>query len=75
MLGSNLKLAPEKLIIPTNEKNQKLRVREPTKEEKIASLIAEVSRVTKLSYSEARAYLELADWDLNCAVGNVKDGF
>lgn len=75
MLGSNLKLAPEKLIIPTNDKNQKLRVREPTKEEKIASLIAEVSRVTKLSYSEARAYLELADWDLNCAVGNVKDGF
>lgn len=75
MLGSNLKLAPAKLIIPTNDKNQKLRVREPTKEEKIASLIAEVSRVTKLSYSEARAYLELADWDFNCAVGNVKDGF
>lgn len=75
MMGTNLKLAPSKLIIPTNEKNLKRNVHEPTKEEKIASLIAEVSRVTKLSYTEARAYLELADWDLGCAIGNVKDGF
>lgn len=75
MLGTNLKLAPTKLIIPSGEKNQKRNVLEPTQEEKIASLVKEVSRVTKLSYSEARAYLELADWDLGCAIGNVKDGF
>jgi len=75
MLGTNLKLAPSKLIIPSNENNQKRSVHEPTKEEKIASLVKEVSRNTKLSYSEARAYLELADWDLGCAIGNVKDGF
>lgn len=75
MLGTNLKLAPSKLIIPSNENNQDRNVHEPTKEEKIAALVKEVSRVTKLSYSEARAYLELADWDLGCAIGNVKDGF
>mmetsp|Transcript_571 Transcript_571/g.933 ORF Transcript_571/g.933 Transcript_571/m.933 type:complete len:217 (+) Transcript_571:84-734(+) len=75
MLGTNLKLAPSKLIIPSNESNLKRNVLEPTKEEKIASLVKEVSRVTKLSYSEARAYLELADWDLGCAIGTVKDGF
>ena len=75
MLGTNLKLAPSKLIIPSNESNHKRNVLEPTKEEKIASLVKEVSRVTKLSYSEARAYLELADWDLGCAIGTVKDGF
>ncbi|KAK1746408.1 hypothetical protein QTG54_003015 [Skeletonema marinoi] len=76
MMGTNLKLAPSKLVIPSNESNQKRNVLlEPTKEEKIASLVKEVSRVTKLSYSEARAYLELADWDLGCAIGNVKEGF
>ena len=40
MLGSNLKLAPEKLIIPTNDKNWQLKVHSshrglPTKEEKM----------------------------------------
>ncbi len=75
MMGTNLKLAPSKLVIPCNESNQKRNVLEPTKEEKIATLVKEVSRVTKLSYTEARAYLELADWDLGCAIGNVKDGF
>ena len=76
MLGTNLKLAPSKLVIPsTNDTDQKRRVLEPTKEEKIVALVKEVSRVTKLTYSEARAYLELADWDLGCAIGNVKEGF
>ena len=75
MLGTNLKLAPSKLIIPSNDSNHQRNALEPTKEEMIASLVKEVSRVTKLSYTEARAYLELADWDLGCAIGNVKDGF
>mmetsp|Transcript_17917 Transcript_17917/g.25389 ORF Transcript_17917/g.25389 Transcript_17917/m.25389 type:complete len:229 (-) Transcript_17917:114-800(-) len=76
MMGTNLKLAPSKLVIPANDSNQKLKnVLEPTKEEKIVSLVKAVSRVAKLSYTEARAYLELADWDLGCAIGNVKDGF
>lgn len=77
MMGTNLKLAPSKLVIPApaNESNQKRNVLEPTKEEKIVSLVKAVSRVAKLSYTEARAYLELADWDLGCAIGNVKDGF
>lgn len=75
MMGTNLKLAPSKLVIPANEWNQKRNVLEPTKEEKIVSLVKAVSRVAKLSYTEARAYLELADWDLGCAIGTVKDGF
>ena len=76
MLGNNLKLAPSKLVIPTTDDTcQKRRVMEPTKEEKIVALVKEVSQVAKLTYSEARAYLELADWDLGCAIGNAKEGF
>jgi len=78
-MGTNFKLAPAKLVIPTNDQNQQLNVRgsEPTKEEQIASLLSKVSRIarSKLSYSEARAYLELAGWDVNCAVGDVNDDF
>ncbi|KAL7538077.1 hypothetical protein ACHAXR_008278 [Thalassiosira sp. AJA248-18] len=78
MLGSNLKLAPEKLLIPSNNKNQQLKTHGvPTKEEMIVSLQSKVSRITKdkLTYSEARAYLEIADWDVNCAVEHVNEDF
>ena len=78
MMGTNLKLAPAKLLIPSNDKNQQLDLnREATKEEKIASLISKVSRITKnkLTYSEARAYLEIADWDVDRAVDDVREDF
>ena len=82
MLGSNLKLAPERLIIPANDKNWQLKFHSsprglPTKEEQIASLFSRVSRSTRngLSYSEARAYLEIADWDVNCAVKSADEDF
>lgn len=77
MLGSNLKLAPSKLVIPTNNRNENMNKRSPTKEEKIVSLLSKVSRITenKLSYSEARAYLDIADWDIDCAIENVNEDF
>lgn len=77
MLGNNLKLAPEKLVIPTNEKNQGLSAVDLTKEEKIAALFSKVrlSVRTKLSSSEARAYLEISDWDLNAALQDVNEDF
>ena len=78
MMGSNLKLVPKKLIIPSNDKNQQLKFNgAPTKEEHIALLISKVSGITKnkLSYLEARAYLDIADWDMNEAVENVREEF
>eukprot|EP00571_Detonula_confervacea_P011603 CAMPEP_0172307166 /NCGR_PEP_ID=MMETSP1058-20130122/8078_1 /TAXON_ID=83371 /ORGANISM="Detonula confervacea, Strain CCMP 353" /LENGTH=225 /DNA_ID=CAMNT_0013019255 /DNA_START=63 /DNA_END=740 /DNA_ORIENTATION=- len=78
LLGSNLKLAPEKLVIPSNNKNQRLNFDgTPTKEEQIASLVSKVSRITKnkLSYSEARAYLDIQNWDMNDAIENVREDF
>eukprot|EP00579_Thalassiosira_antarctica_P013763 CAMPEP_0201946100 /NCGR_PEP_ID=MMETSP0903-20130614/54246_1 /ASSEMBLY_ACC=CAM_ASM_000552 /TAXON_ID=420261 /ORGANISM="Thalassiosira antarctica, Strain CCMP982" /LENGTH=279 /DNA_ID=CAMNT_0048489193 /DNA_START=639 /DNA_END=1478 /DNA_ORIENTATION=- len=81
-MGTNLKLAPAKLVIPTSDKNQLYAPAGPlTKEQKIASLLSKVSRIgcfqnsLALSYSEARAYLELADWDVDCAVGDVNEYF
>jgi hypothetical protein len=77
--ASDLKLAPEMLVIPSNEKNVKLdaRYRCPTREEKIAMLVFRVSRVTgdKLTYPEAMAYLEMADGDVEGAVANVHEDF
>lgn len=79
--STSLKLAPNKLIIPANDRNQELflggggiTAKCPTREEKIATLIYKVSRITqqdKLTYSEAVAYLELADGDVTLAIENV----
>jgi len=77
MMGSNLKLAPENLVIPCNGKNLSVQQRMPTEEEKIASLIAKVSPVArkKITYSEARSYLEIRDWDVKSAIEDVNEDF
>lgn len=75
--GTSLKLAPAKLVIPANNSNKVVKKKGGTKEEKIAALYARVSMGVRvdLSSSEARAYLELADWDLDAAVADVKEDF
>ena len=85
MMGTNLQLAPKKLIIPMNKNNLSLKNNIPkgmTKEEQIAKLVCEVRCRCKcnekiqqhgLAYSEARAYLEMNDWDINSAVENAVD--
>ena len=83
---TSLKLAPKKLIIPANDRNKELflgggsssnAAKCPTREEKIATLIYKVSRITqnKLTYSEAVAYLELAEGDVTLAIENVYTDF
>ena len=76
-MGNNLKLGPAKLEIPSNEKNEQLDLdtQRSTKEEKIASLISKVTHITKgkITYSEAKSYLEIADWDVEEAVDAVKE--
>lgn len=77
-LATNLRLAPEVLVIPSNDRNTQLKnTGEKTKEEKIASVLSGVSRRVrgKLSYSEVRAYLEIADWDVEDAVRDVNEDF
>ena len=82
MTGSDLKLAPEVLVITSNDENAQhpddARVgwrRRPTREEKIATLVHRASRVAKdgLSYSEALAYLDMADGDVDRAISNVRE--
>ena len=82
MTGSDLKLAPEVLVIPSNDENAQHRDdarvgwrRRPTREEKIATLVHRASRVAKdgLSYSEALAYLDMADGDVDRAISNVRE--
>ncbi|KAL9181731.1 hypothetical protein ACHAXT_012074 [Thalassiosira profunda] len=66
------------IIIPANDRNQCLdESKSSTNEQKIAALIQKVAGITKkrLSHSEARAYLDLADWDVDCAVENVREDF
>ena len=91
MTGSSnfLKLAPEVLVIPPNgSKNSNVQLpgdahvsrgRGPTKEEKIATLLHGASRVVttkdELSYSEAVAYLDMADGDMDRAITNVREDF
>ena len=86
MMGRDLKLAPEKLLIPINKVNANLNIKDSglTREERITKLVCEVRGRCKtgensqqcLAYSEARAYLEMNDWDLNRAVENaVEDMF
>ena len=81
---TSLKLASTKLIIPANDRNKELflggssnAAKCPTREEKIATLIYKVSRITqnKLTYSEAVAYLELAEGDVTLAIENVYTDF
>lgn len=78
MLGNNLKLlGSNKLVIPTNNRNENMNIRSPTKEEKITFLLSKVSRIAgnKLTYSEARAYLDMADWDIDRAIADVIEDF
>ena len=77
MLGDDLKLAPDVLVIPPSKEANLRPTKPPTNEEKIASLVfkAKLHSKVELAYSEARAYLEMAGWDVNDAIENVKEDF
>lgn len=83
MMSTNLKLAPEKLIIPFTKNNASLKTNGPkgmTNEEKIANLVCQVRKQCTadgnsqgLAYSEARAYLEINDWEMDKALNEAID--
>ena len=77
MLGDDLKLAPDVLVIPPSKEANLRPTKPPTKEEKIASFVfkAKLTVRVELAYSEARAYLEMAGWDVNDAIETVKEDF
>ena len=81
MLGNNLQLAPATLAIPAahdgNATSLAARGAERKKEEKVAALLSGVSRGARhdLTCSEARAYLELADWDVDRAVADANEDY
>ena len=75
--GLNLSSAPDRLIIPRNERNRSKDFKETTEEEKVEQLLSHVpiSKQTKkpvLTHDEARAYLEFNDWNFNQALRNFK---
>jgi len=72
--GSSLLLAPKKLVIPISKQALRsgfIRVQDTdAKEYKLYSFLAEYR---ELSMTEARAYLELADWNLKEALRSAKE--
>jgi hypothetical protein len=75
--GSNLHLAPSKLIIPLGPDGQnlldsgKILVQDQTTPDyKLQSFLAEFPHLTQ---SERRAYLEMSDWDLNEAMKSARE--
>eukprot|EP00591_Stephanopyxis_turris_P011785 CAMPEP_0195510618 /NCGR_PEP_ID=MMETSP0794_2-20130614/3211_1 /TAXON_ID=515487 /ORGANISM="Stephanopyxis turris, Strain CCMP 815" /LENGTH=248 /DNA_ID=CAMNT_0040638073 /DNA_START=39 /DNA_END=785 /DNA_ORIENTATION=- len=67
--GSNLLLAPSKLIIPLTGKPVKVQDR-TSKDFKMHAFLAELP---SLVISEAKAYLELSGWDLNEALTDARE--
>lgn len=75
--GLNLSSAPERLVIPKNERNRSKDFKINTEDEKVKALVSHmpISRQSKkplLSTDEARAYLEFNDWNFDQALRNVK---
>lgn len=70
--GSNLLLAPSKLVIPLNEDTLHLITVQDktTRDYKLQSVVAEYPH---LRQTEARAYLEMNDWDLDEALKSVQE--
>ena len=75
--GSNLNLAPSKLIIPLGPDGQKLleagtlRAQDQTTPEyKLQAFLTEFPHLTE---SERRAYLEMSDWDLDEAMTSARE--
>jgi LysM repeat protein len=72
--GNSLLLAPSKLVIPISKTALRagfIRVQDTDqKEYKVHAMLAEFP---DFSMTEAKAYLELADWDLKRAIRSAKD--
>lgn len=73
--GNSLLLAPKKLVIPISKQALKsgfIRVQDTdAKEYKIYYFLAEFQNL--FGVSEAKAYLELADWDMKSAIKSAKE--
>jgi len=72
--GCSLLMAPKKLVIPVSKKALRsgfMRCQDTaSKEYKLHALQAEIG---ELSVAEARAYLELSDWDLKDAIQSANE--
>ena len=72
--GNSLQMAPKKLKIPTNVKSSKgvmIRVQDRTsKEYKLYSFVAEIPTMELV---EAKAYLDLSNWDLDEALRSARE--
>lgn len=75
LLSNNLSLV-EKLAIPLNQRDERAAITQiPTREEIVADLVTRVSASATLTHTEARAYLELNDWNMDAAVENIREDF
>eukprot|EP00590_Aulacoseira_subarctica_P007596 CAMPEP_0172415080 /NCGR_PEP_ID=MMETSP1064-20121228/1610_1 /TAXON_ID=202472 /ORGANISM="Aulacoseira subarctica , Strain CCAP 1002/5" /LENGTH=210 /DNA_ID=CAMNT_0013151977 /DNA_START=103 /DNA_END=735 /DNA_ORIENTATION=+ len=64
--GSNLSLAPSKLIIPVNG------IIDPTLHARSDDTRALITALPQLSYKDAQLYLKMAKWDLKAAMEDAK---
>lgn len=69
--GNSLQMAPKKLRIPINSKSGLIRIQDTSsKEYKLYALCAEMPTMELV---EAKAYLDLSNWDLDEAIRSAKE--
>lgn len=68
--GSNLSLAPQRLIIPTNGFKVLSKQDDSSHEYKIHAVMA---TLPQLNRTEAKAYLQMSDWEVERAIEGAKE--
>ena len=71
--GTNLHLAPKRLIIPLTSSNKAHSIRIQDMESKDCKIHSFLAEYPRLNATEAKAYLELADWKLMEAIASARE--
>lgn len=71
--GNSLQMAPKKLRIPTPTKTPGIMIRTQDKSSKEYKLYAFCAELPSMDLTEAKAYLDLSNWDLEEAVMSAKE--
>eukprot|EP00804_Cyclotella_cryptica_P008985 CCRYP_003091-RA/>CCRYP_003091-RA protein AED:0.01 eAED:0.01 QI:159/1/1/1/0.33/0.25/4/1831/474 len=71
--GNFLQMAPKKLRIPTNVKTAGMMIRTQDKSSKEYKLYALMAELPSMELVEAKAYLDLSNWDLEEALRSARE--
>ena len=71
--GNSLQMAPKKLKIPTNAKSSGMMIRTQDKTSQEFKLYAFVAEIPTMELVEAKAYLDLSNWDLDEGLRSARE--